>query len=98
MSSSDLERSTASMRSLRGRLGAYSLHAKHDPRKTTAKARKTFLDSFLDQVDPDRALPERERLRRAESARKAHFTRLAYLSAKARRGRARQRNGGGGDA
>jgi len=50
----------------------------------TAKARSTFLGSFLDAVDPQRQLPESERLRRAEAAKKAHFARLAYHSAIAR--------------
>jgi hypothetical protein len=60
------------------------MHSKNDPMATTAKARATFLERFIDEVDPDRVLPETERLRRAESARKAYFARLAFLSAKAR--------------
>jgi hypothetical protein len=40
---------------------------------------------LLDTVDPDRELPERERLRRAESALNAYFTRLAPRSAQVRR-------------
>jgi hypothetical protein len=75
-------------RALLGRIGAYALHARHDPRETTRKAREAFLARFLDQVDPDRTLPEPERLRRAEAARKAHFARLALKSARARRTRA----------
>jgi hypothetical protein len=43
---------------------------------------------FLDEVDPQRLLPEAERLRRATSARKAYFTALAYRSARARQKRA----------
>jgi hypothetical protein len=42
---------------------------------------------FERQVDPDGTLPEAERLRRAEAARKAYFTGLAFKSAKARRER-----------
>jgi hypothetical protein len=57
----------------------------HDPREYTAKARATFLRRFEDEVDPDRELPEPERLRRAEAARKAYFTKLALKSAQARR-------------
>lgn len=72
-------------RALRARIAAYTLHATHDPKETTAKARETFLDSFERQVDPDGALPPEERQRRAMYARKAHFSRLALLSAKARR-------------
>jgi hypothetical protein len=78
-------------RTLAARLGAHSLHAQCDSRETTAKARAKFLERFLDQVDPDRVLPESERLRRAEHARKAYFTRLALKSAKARRVRRGQK-------
>lgn len=69
---------------LRGRIGAYRLHATHDPKETTAKARAQFLAKFEAEVDPDGVLPEAERKRRAEYARKAHFARLARLSAIAR--------------
>lgn len=79
---------------LRGRIGAYRLHATHDPRETTQTARATFLSRFEREVDPDGILPEAERLRRAEAARKAYFSQLAYKSAKARR----SRKGGRGDA
>lgn len=71
--------------SLRGRIGAYRLHATHDPRDTTARARATFLVKFEREVDPEGVLPQAERQRRAEYARKAHFTRLALKSARARR-------------
>jgi len=70
--------------SLRGRIGAYRLHATHDSRLITAKARAAFLAKFEDQVDPDRTLSPAERQRRAEAARKAYFARLAYQSAVAR--------------
>jgi hypothetical protein len=66
-------------------MAAYMLHARYDPRETTKAARRAFNQRFLDQVDPDRSLPERERQRRAEAARRAYFTRLAYLSARSRR-------------
>jgi hypothetical protein len=58
-------------------MGAYALHASHDPRETTRKDREAFLDRFLHDVDPDGALPEEERLRRAEMARRQYFTGLA---------------------
>jgi len=61
------------------------LHARYDPRETTKPARRAFNQRFLDQVDPDRRLSDRERHRRAEAARRAYFTRLAYLSARKRR-------------
>jgi hypothetical protein len=72
---------------LRGRIGAYRLHATHNPKETTAKARAQFLAKFERDVDPDGVLPEAERKRRAEYARKAHFAKLARLSATARAGR-----------
>ncbi len=81
----------ATLRSLQARVNAYKLHAHHDSRELTAAAREKFLTRFLDEVDPDRTLPEAERLRRAESARKAYFATLALKSARARRKRAERR-------
>ncbi len=72
-------------------MAAYVLHSRYDPRQTTAPARRAFASRFLDQVDPDRRLPEQERQRRAEAAKKAYFTNLAYLSARRRRMRGRGR-------
>jgi hypothetical protein len=69
---------------LRGRIGAHTLHATRDSRETTANARAAFLAGFEAQVDPDGSLPEAERKRRAEHARRAHFARLALKSARAR--------------
>jgi len=82
--------------SLRGRIGAYALHASHDPRETTKAARVRFLARFLDEVDPDRTLPEAERQRRAEAARKMYFARLALKSAhkRATKTRASSKQGG----
>lgn len=76
---------TPSERVMRARMAAYMLHARHDPRETTKRARRAFNERFLDLVDPDHRLPDRERHRRAEAARRAYFTRLAYLSARSRR-------------
>ena len=78
---------TPAERSLRGRMGAYVVHARYDPRQTTAPARAAFLKRFLDEVDRDRVLPEPDRLRRAAAARKAYFTRLAFLASRRRRQR-----------
>ncbi len=74
-----------SLRALVGRIGAHSLHARHDPRQTTAAARAAFLSGFEREADPDGVLPPTERERRAQHLRKAHFARLALRSAKARR-------------
>jgi hypothetical protein len=71
--------------SLRGKIGAYSLHATHDAKEITEPARKAFLAKFEAQVDPDGILPVEERRRRAAHARSAHFARLALKSAQARR-------------
>jgi len=74
-----------SLASLRGRIGGLALAAQRDPREYTAKARAAFLDRFECEVDPDGSLPPAERIRRAEAARRLHFTKLVYLSAKSRR-------------
>ncbi len=77
-----------SERSLRARIGAYSLHARHDPRETTKPGRAAFLARFEREVDPHGVLTITERARRAAAARKAHFAKLALKSARARRRRA----------
>lgn len=74
---------------LQGRIGALKLHALRDPRETTVKARQVFRDSFERMVDPSCTLPLEERRRRADFARRAHYARLARLSAQARRSRRR---------
>lgn len=76
---------TPGERTLRARLAAHVLHSQTDSRAHTQPARDAFLQRFEDEVDPDRVLPEAERVRRVEHARKAYFTGLALKSAKARR-------------
>lgn len=49
------------LRSLRARGAAYTKHAHGDSRDATAAARTAFLNRFIDEVDPDRMLPESER-------------------------------------
>jgi hypothetical protein len=63
------------------------MHARHDSRAVTAKARQAFLDRFEHQVDPDGVLPVTERRRRAEHAKREHMLRLALRSAQVRRRR-----------
>lgn len=83
---------TPAERSLRARIGAYAMHARDDPRQTTAAARSAFFQRFEREVDPHRRLAAPERQRRAEAARRAYFSRLAYQSARRRnRRRTRQR-------
>ena len=81
--------SRAADRSLIARQGAYTLHARYDSREITRPARERFLARFVDGVDPNRELPEAERLRRAESLKKAYFIGLGRKSGAARRQRRR---------
>ena len=77
---------TPEQRSLRAALASYvSWAATPDPTARTEAARRAANSRFLDQVDPERLLPEPDRVRRAEHARKAHFLRLALKSSQARR-------------
>ena len=87
-----------SLARIRGRIGGLALASQRDPRKYTARARATFLDRFNHEVDPDRVLPPSERARRAEAAKKLHFTRLALKSAKARSRRMKNGRSVGGAA
>lgn len=56
-----------------------------DRTAATQAARDALQRRFEDQVDPDRVLSDAERAKRAESARRAHFQRMALKSAQARR-------------
>jgi hypothetical protein len=56
-----------------------------DRSAATQPARDGLARKFEDLVDPDRTLSPAERAMRAESARRAHFQRLALKSAQARR-------------
>ena len=75
---------TKSERQQRARIGGYALAASRDPRQYTQAARKGFMRRFIDEVDPNRTLPEAERERRAKAALKAHMGRLALRSARKR--------------
>lgn len=76
---------TREQRVIRARIAAHESWANTvDPSARTAPARRAALDRFERQVDPDGVLPPADRARRAEHARKAYFTRLAFKSAKAR--------------
>jgi hypothetical protein len=81
------DRRTPAQRSLQARIAAYRMHSMHDPRDTTREARAAFLAKFEREVDPDKRLPEPERRRRAEAAKKAYFNALALKSARARQAR-----------
>ena len=73
---------TPGERALRGRIGAYSLHAQGGT--NTGPARRAFLAKFEAEVDPKGVLSENERQRRAQAARRAYFARLGLKSAKTR--------------
>ncbi len=72
-----------SLAALRGRIGAYRLHALHG-NDTAQQARAAFFARFEAEVDPERRLSADERHRRAVAARKAYMAQLAYRSAAAR--------------
>ena len=80
----------SSAMSLRGRIGAFRLHATHDPRETARAARVVFLKRFEQEVDPEFTLSAAERDRRAMAARKAYFAKLAYRSAVTRADKRRE--------
>jgi hypothetical protein len=82
---------TPEQRRIRSSIAGYARSSKYDGREMTATARARFLARFLDEVDPDRQLPEPERIRRAEAALRAHMKRLALRSARARGRRAANR-------
>lgn len=69
---------------LHGRMGGLAKSASNDSREGTQAARSAFLARFEREVDPEGVLPLKERLRRAEAARKLHMARLAYLRDKKR--------------
>lgn len=76
-------------RSMRARLASHTSWARTEDRSArTAPARRAFDERFERQVDPGGVLDPAERARRAESARSAHFTRMALKSAQSRRRRA----------
>lgn len=72
-------------RVLRGRHAAQVRWSKEDPLPNAKRAHEGLERKFVDEVDPDRVLEPEERARRAASARKAFYTKLAFESAKARR-------------
>jgi hypothetical protein len=83
-----------SERTIRARLAAHEQHSRYSPHETTAAGQTAFRARFEKQVDPDGVLPVEERARRAQSALRAHMTRLAFYSARNRRMRKEARQGG----
>lgn len=73
---------TPAQRRLLGRIGAFTLHARGGT--NTGPARAAFNSRWDRAVDPLGELDPRERARRAQAARSAYFTRLAFESSRAR--------------
>ncbi len=71
-------------RSQRARIAAYQRWSKEDPAANAARGQAGLLARFLREVDPDHQLSEEERQRRAECARRAHMSRLAFRASKAK--------------
>jgi hypothetical protein len=70
-----------------GRLGGLTTASRHDMRAMSALGRQAFEARFEAEVDPEGVLSTEERQRRAESARKLYYARLAWKSAQVRKAR-----------
>jgi hypothetical protein len=69
---------TASQRTQRARIAAHAKWSTTDATEGTHAARSAFMARFDRLVDPDNQLAPAERARRAESAKREHFQRMAY--------------------
>ena len=87
---------TPAERTLRARIAAHAMHARHDPKATTARARARFLERLEALADPEGVLPPAERAEHAKHLRSAYFARLALASAQARRRRNHAKRGEAG--
>jgi hypothetical protein len=77
---------TPKQRTMRARMAAHVRWAKSkNPHEDTRPGRDAFMERFRREADPESLLPEAERERRAKHLMKAHFTRMAFDSSKARR-------------
>jgi hypothetical protein len=73
-----LSESNHSGQRIGGKLGAHRKWAQcSDRTHATAAARSSFMSRFEREVDPEGKLSEKERAKRAESARRAYFVGLA---------------------
>lgn len=92
---------TPAQRSARARIAAHTRWAKEPDRlAATAPGRSAAFQKLLDEVDPERTLPEDERLKRARNAQKAHLERVRLAASRARvaASRVRHYDGTGGRA
>ncbi len=70
---------------LRGRIGGYRTHARHNSEEITRPAREAFIKRFEKKVDEKMELSEEERLMRVRAELKAHMNDLARKSAQRRK-------------
>ena len=77
-------------RSLRASTAAYTRWSGEDPRPAMKQVREGYVRKFENLVDPDKALPEGERRRRATAAMRAEMRRLALISSRVRAERRRE--------
>jgi hypothetical protein len=86
-----MPRLTPEQRTLRARMGAYAQQAQGKTNTAPARANSPqSLTYWADQVDPAGELPEDERAKRSEAARRAYMTGLALKSSIARSRRAKR--------
>jgi hypothetical protein len=87
-SSAAAERLSPSERTLRARIAVNASWARTVDRSArTAPARRAAMQRYEREIDPDGTLDPGERARRAEYAMRAHMSRLALRSVRARRQR-----------
>lgn len=79
---------TPEQRRLRAQIAANTRWSRENPTANAIRAQAGLLAKFEREVDPDGTLPPAERARRVESAKRAHFQRLALRSAQSRRRKA----------
>lgn len=83
---------TPQQRALRASIAANARWARDGDRKANGERGQAGLQGrFEREVDPDGILPEKERKRRAENARREYMKRLAYKSSRARSASQRDR-------
>jgi hypothetical protein len=75
---------TPEQRAARARIAALTRWSREDPKEHIAMMNRQFRERFEKQVDPDGVLPDEERRRRAEVARKLFYQKLAFKSSRAR--------------
>lgn len=81
---------TPAQRSMRGRIAANARWANEPDRLAATKpGRDAAFEKLLDEVDPQRTLPEAERLKRARNAQRAHLDRVRLAASRTRLANAR---------